>query len=274
MSIYKKCEEILNQADAVVISAGAGMGVDSGLPDFRGDTGFWKAYPVISKMGIKFTEMANPEWFETKPELAWAFYGHRLNLYRKTIPHKGFGRLLEYGKNLPLGYFVYTSNVDGQFQKAGFSSDKIEEIHGSIHHFQCTMPCCSKIWEAPLEEINIDNDKFEAIKPFPACPFCGAVSRPNILMFGDWHWLSERSNNQSQKFSLWLNEIKKSQAKLVVVEIGAGKAVPSVRRKSESLADFFNGQLIRINRDAADIPNGINGVEFQSTGLEAILSIL
>ena len=52
------------------------MGVDSGLPDFRGDRGFWKAYPPYAKLGLHFAEMANPRWFDSDPELAWGFYGH------------------------------------------------------------------------------------------------------------------------------------------------------------------------------------------------------
>ena len=42
-----KAKQFIEKADAVLITAGAGMGVDSGLPDFRGNEGFWKAYPVI-----------------------------------------------------------------------------------------------------------------------------------------------------------------------------------------------------------------------------------
>ena len=85
----------IKAADAVLITAGAGMGVDSGLPDFRGTTGFWNAYPVIAKLGLSFEEMADPSWFEKSPNLAWAFYGHRLHLYRATVPHNGFNLLLK-----------------------------------------------------------------------------------------------------------------------------------------------------------------------------------
>ncbi len=80
-------------AEALLITAGAGMGVDSGLPDFRGDEGFWRAYPPIARLGISFYDMANPFWFKRDPELAWGFYGHRLNLYRATTPHGGFAIL-------------------------------------------------------------------------------------------------------------------------------------------------------------------------------------
>src|ERR1051326_3225512 len=85
----------MDEGGGLVITAGAGMGVDSGLPDFRGPEGFWKAYPAIAKLGLSFSQMADPSWFETDSALAWAFYGHRLNLYRRTIPHFGFQLLLK-----------------------------------------------------------------------------------------------------------------------------------------------------------------------------------
>jgi len=85
---------VTRDAGALLICTGAGMGVDSGLPDFRGNEGFWKAYPPFARLGLSFIDMANPGWFHQDPELAWGFYGHRLNLSRQTIPHKGFERLL------------------------------------------------------------------------------------------------------------------------------------------------------------------------------------
>jgi NAD-dependent SIR2 family protein deacetylase len=81
-------------ADALLFGAGAGMGVDSGLPDFRGDKGFWRAYPPYEKLGLSFAALASPRWFRSDPELAWGFYGHRLNIYRATLPHDGFGILI------------------------------------------------------------------------------------------------------------------------------------------------------------------------------------
>ena len=47
----------IRSADALLITAGAGMGVDSGLPDFRGNEGFWKAYPVVARLGLSFEDM-------------------------------------------------------------------------------------------------------------------------------------------------------------------------------------------------------------------------
>ncbi len=199
-----------------------------GLPDFRGLQGFWRAYPVIAKLGLSFEEMANPAWFSENPHLAWAFYGHRLNLYRQTTPHQGFSQLLEIGAAKPAGYFVFTSNVDGHFQKAGFTPERIVECHGSIHHFQCTASCTDRIWDAEGETVNIEESTFRALEPLPKCRNCPALARPNILMFGDWSWLGHRTEAQQERFSKWLNELAKSSAKLAVVELGAGSAIPTV----------------------------------------------
>ena len=102
------------EADALIIGAGAGMGVDSGLPDFRGKNGFWRAYPALGKRNIRFEEIATPEAFQRRAYTTWGFYGHRLLLYRRTAPHAGFAILREFSATMKYGAFVFTSNVDGQ----------------------------------------------------------------------------------------------------------------------------------------------------------------
>lgn len=245
MTLYQEASELIQQAEALLICAGAGMGVDSGLPDFRGNEGFWKAYPPYAKKGLGFTDMANPSWFENDAEFAWGFYGHRLQLYRETIPHKGFDILKEWGEGRRKGCFVFTSNVDGQFQKAGFSEDIILECHGSIHHFQCLSHCGRPIFEADSFEIAIDEESMRAILPLPACPDCGSLARPNILMFGDWGWDASREEVQSTNYQQWLNTIPKG--KLVIVECGAGTGVPTVRYQSEQISRQTGGRVIRVN---------------------------
>src|SRR5438046_4708780 len=89
-SAVQDAAEAIRDAQALLIGAGAGMGVDSGLPDFRGNQGFWKAYPPYQKLGLDFVSLANPRRFQSDPTLAWGFYGHRLKLYRASQPHEGF----------------------------------------------------------------------------------------------------------------------------------------------------------------------------------------
>ena len=256
----RRAARAIASAEALLICAGAGMGVDSGLPDFRGTQGFWRAYPAIAKLGLSFAEMANPTWFKDDPALAWAFYGHRLNLYRKTTPHQGFNRLLEIGAAKPGGYFVFTSNVDGHFQKAGFATERIVECHGSIQHFQCAASCADEIWDADAETVIVDESSFRALEPLPRCKNCSALARPNILMFGDWSWLGHRTEAQHERFTGWLHELAKSSANLAVIEVGAGSAIPTVRHTSERVLESIDGTLIRINPQEDGVPSGQIGL--------------
>jgi len=242
----QKAKQLLEEADAIFITAGAGMGVDSGLPDFRGVEGFWNAYPKAKELGLQFEEMANPEWFESDPQLAWAFYGHRLHLYRDTEPHEGFRKLLELSNTKKYGAYIFTSNVDGQFQKSGFSEEKMMECHGSIHHLQCIDNCQGMLWSADDTFVEIE-EGFKAKEPLPACPFCGAMARPNILMFGDYGWEYARTDGQRERLSLWIAKLQREGAKLAIIEMGAGTAVPTVRNTSEQIAQQFDVPLIRIN---------------------------
>ena len=69
---------IIAAVDAILIGAGAGMGVASGLPDFRGEEGFWNAHPIFRQSVFRFENLANPRWFAQDSKQAREFFGHRL----------------------------------------------------------------------------------------------------------------------------------------------------------------------------------------------------
>ena len=83
----------------------------------------------------------------------------------------------------PGGCFVFTSNVDGQFHKAGFDPQRIVECHGSIHHLQCVENCTSDIWPAGDLSVEVNLETIRATPPLPECEQCAGLARPNILMF-------------------------------------------------------------------------------------------
>ena len=267
---FSKAKDIINDAEAIIIAAGAGMGVDSGLPDFRGNEGFWKAYPPVAKLGYDFTQMANPALFRHNPTLAWGFYGHRLNLYRSTVPHEGFKLLLDLVNQKEDNYFVFTSNVDGQFQKAGFDEDKIYEVHGSIHYLQCTQACEQEIWKNELDDIEIDMNKLEA-ETLPQCKYCSNLARPNILMFGDWSFIGSRADKQSELFYQWRQENR--DKKTVIIEIGAGSAIPTIRSFGDSASENLNTTLIRINPREYEV-NYEGNIGIALGGLDGIKTVL
>jgi NAD-dependent SIR2 family protein deacetylase len=247
----RQAAELVLAADALLVGAGAGMGVDSGLPDFRGDAGFWKAYPPFQ--GRSFASISTPRWFHADPALAWGFFGHRLGLYRATRPHAGFEILRRWGEGRPLGAFVFTSNVDGQFQRAGFDESRVFECHGSIHHLQCARDCGAQVWPADDVTVDVDEATMRARSEPPTCPRCGGIARPNILMFGDASWLPTRLEVQGRAYVDWLR--RAAGRRIVAVELGAGLAIPTVRMECEQRARA----LVRINpRDPATRGSGIS----------------
>ncbi|MFL5245983.1 MAG: SIR2 family NAD-dependent protein deacylase [Gemmataceae bacterium] len=244
----QQAAQAIREADALLIGAGAGMGVDSGLPDFRGAEGFWKAYPPFR--GRQFSDLSTPHWFKTDPALAWGFFGHRLNLYRSKDPHPGFEILRRLGEARPFGYFVFTSNVDGHFQRAGFPEDRVLECHGSIHHLQCVRKCGQPIWAADEVRIDIDEAAIRALSDLPRCPNCQDLARPNILMFGDWDWALDRYLQQRDRYRAWLRRVE--GRRVVAIELGAGLAIPTVRVECEQQSQV----LIRINPREAETTKG------------------
>jgi NAD-dependent SIR2 family protein deacetylase len=257
--------QMLKNAEALLVAAGAGMGVDSGLPDFRGHEGFWNAYPLYGKDGISMYEIAQPSSFTDDPQFGWGFYGHRFNLYQTTTPHRGFQLLLKWIDRFGWDHFIATSNVDGHFEKAGFPPGRVYEIHGSINHIQCVKPCCRSIWHLD-QVIEIDESKMRSVN-VPVCPDCGGTARPSIPLYGDWNFIGTRLDGQRKNF---INFLERNRNKaIVVIEIGAGTTMPVVRNVTERLyLNSGNVNVIRINTLEPEIepPH----ISLKCRGLEAL----
>jgi NAD-dependent SIR2 family protein deacetylase len=264
--------KLIHESDALLITAGAGMSADSGLPTFRGDQGFWNSFPAFEATSTVFTDIANPDQFRHDPYLAWAFYGHRYEMYHETEPHSGYSLLLNACESKSKGYFVYTSNVDGHFQKAGFSKNCIVECHGSLNRFQCLNPECDLVWLDDQAEFVIDVAGMDLWSDLPTCSVCGEHARPNILMFDDHSWNRSLYQSQRNGFTEWLTQLKISNAKLVVIEIGAGRAIPTVRVIGEGVAEDLDGGFVRINPDRQDANSP--GYSLKMNGLDAIEFLL
>ncbi|MGJ7917815.1 SIR2 family NAD-dependent protein deacylase [Massilia sp. LXY-6] len=235
--------DLIAQADGIVVAAGAGMGVDCGLPDFRGNAGLWRAYPALAASFTAFMDIASPAAFHAEPRRAWGFYGHRLALYRNTVPHRGYALLRRWGERAQNGALVFTSNVDGHFDKAGFDPLQVDECHGSIHYLQCLTPCSDAVWPASSFVPAVDASRCELLGPLPSCLRCGGPARPNILMFNDSGWIGTRQDRQAVRRHEWLDRVRRP----VVIELGAGIAIPTVRHFSHRIAQRPGAALIRIN---------------------------
>jgi NAD-dependent SIR2 family protein deacetylase len=255
------------EADVFVINTGAGMGVDSGLPDYRGAVGGqWGK--IEAQEGKSIFEIVNPKNFIENPDFAWKFFLERMKMYEKTTPHKGFSILMDWTKKHFSDYFILTSNIDNQFEKAGFKPEKIRELHGSIFHLQSERPKEYKqIWknEIPTEEL----EKQVEAGNYPTCPDSAIPARPNVYMFRDETYINTRSKAQDKYFQEFLKQ--NIGKKFLVLEIGSGPHVQSIRVKTRMLRKEYEARVVRINPKDFKIkePN----IGLSATALSALSAI-
>jgi NAD-dependent SIR2 family protein deacetylase len=221
-------KQIINNADGIVILAGAGMGVEAGIPDFRGASGVWTSEKDT------FIKFASGNAWHERPLEAWNFYIERFISCGELEPHRGYYDLKNLLARLGKDTFVMTSNVDGHFEKAGYAVDKIYTIHGDLKHIQCSDKCCRDIHPMPKFTKLLDS-----IVEAPHCDKCGNVMRPLVMMFNDPWFVTTEIDKQAAICLDWLN----SKRNIVGIEIGAGLAVPSLRIYGEERTNT----LIRIN---------------------------
>ncbi len=146
-----------------VALTGAGVSTESGVPDFRSAGGIWERYDPY--------EVASIEGFHRDPGRAWEFYGRRLDVLGGVEPNDGHRALAELERR-GLVQAVVTQNVDRLHQEAG--SREVVEVHGSIATASC--PACGR---------SEQRERIRELLPLPRCADCGAVLKPDVVMFGE-----------------------------------------------------------------------------------------
>ena len=228
----QKIADIIKNSDCLLIVAGAGMGIDSGLPDYRGPNGLWNTWHPAKTLNMTYDKLSTHENFIEDPELAWGFQSYLTKLYHNLDPHNGYNILLNIAKEFfSENYFVLTSNVDSQFKKSGFDINKLYEVHGTKRLWQCIDKNCNKKhfpWDMNINQLPKINPKtLYAEKPLPKCIYCGKMARPNVSFFGDLNFSEKSTKIQKDKLEEWL-KINKSK-KLAILEMGCGKSIHSIR---------------------------------------------
>lgn len=162
--------EKLAQAKRVVISTGAGVSQESGIPTFRDAlTGLWAKYdPQL---------LATPLAFNDNPKLVWDFYAYRRDVAAQANPNAGHYAIAELERLLPTVLLI-TQNVDNLHQRAG--SQNMLRLHGSLFDFKCSRGCTA----APIDLESLP--RWNAEDAPPPCPNCteGKV-RPDVVWFGE-----------------------------------------------------------------------------------------
>lgn len=249
----KKAKEVIQVAENVVVGAGAGLSAAAGL-EYTGKrfTDNFESFIRKYNMEDLYTSSFYP--FKTEEE-RWAYWAKHISINRYETPTTGlYLNLLNFlqGKD----YFVITTNVDGQFRKAGFDTDRLFEIQGDYAYFQCRYGCHNKLYYNEDRVKKMTAETIDCRIPsylVPKCPVCGCEMEVNLrkdqyfVQDANWYESSARYN----KFS--------SNAKnkyIVYIEIGVGFNTPVIIKYPFEEMVFKNPQatLIRINRD---FPAGI-----------------
>lgn len=160
----------VSEAERVVVLTGAGISTDSGIPDFRGPDGLWTKNPEAERMATIQHYMAEPElrkraWADRLVHVAWSAEPN--SGHRALVELEGTGKLVA----------LITQNVDGLHQKAGSTSEKVIEIHGTLREVMCMM--CDARWpmEHALERVRGGEED-------PPCNKCGGVLKSATISFG------------------------------------------------------------------------------------------
>jgi NAD-dependent deacetylase len=164
--------EWIRGAAEVVVSTGAGMSRESGIPTFRdAQEGLWARYDP--------EELATVRGFRTAPARVWGWYDGRRRRILESAPHAGHHALARLENALP-ALTVVTQNIDGLHQAAG--SRRVVELHGSILRAKCLDR--GHPFEGELSGGARDTGSGGEVHP-PECPRCGSPLRPDVVWFGE-----------------------------------------------------------------------------------------
>jgi NAD-dependent deacetylase len=158
--------ELVRARQPCVVLTGAGISTESGIPDFRSPSGIWATYDPM--------EYATIAAFRRDPIKVWEFYALRFEMLMTAEPNTGHRALAELERR-GLVEAVVTQNIDGLHQRAG--SHAVVEVHGSIRSASC-LECGERVLVENVISTLRDT-------PAPSCPRCGAVLKPDVVMFGE-----------------------------------------------------------------------------------------
>ena len=176
----RRLKQKIVTADAIVIGAGAGLSTAAGFT-YSGER-FEKYFSdFIQKYG--FSDMYSGGFFPFEsPEEHWAYWSRYIYINRYMDVDNGtYKTLLSLVKDKD--YFVLTTNVDHQFQKAGFDKHRLFYTQGDYGLFQCLEPCCQKTFdneEFIRRMYNEQKNMRVPIELIPKCPECGKPMTMNL----------------------------------------------------------------------------------------------
>lgn len=253
-----RLKEALKAADAVVIGAGAGLSTAAGFT-YTGERFEKYFYDFIEKYG--FSDMYSGGFypFET-PEEHWAYWSRYIYCNRYTDVDNGvYKRLFELVKDKD--YFVLTTNVDHQFQKAGFDKKRLFYTQGDYGLFQCSEPCCNETFdneEIIKQMFERQNNMKIPSELLPKCPYCGKPLTMNLRadnkFVEDEGWI-----NASERYTDFIRT--RGNTNILFLELGVGYNTPVIIKFPfwKMTAKNPNAVYACVNKGEAFCPEEIGG---------------
>jgi len=273
--LFRRAARLIKGASSIFITAGAGASIDAGV-NFYDKKTFKARYPGMVKRGYHFQYqlVGNPD-LKRDPRLMWGYMIH--SIYHTRFSDSGIDlttyRLIKdllngkdssgviTGEMKP--HFVYTSNVDGLFQRSGFAPDRIYTPQGDMAYFQCLNKCTpSSYWESEpiirdlLDKVDKETSLLDA-SLIPRCPTCNGPSMYN-LRGGDFYLHHDIYNNAKKRMQSFISgSLARPGERMVILDIGSGFNTPSVIRwpVEEIAASHENVSLVRINLEHPTVDN-------------------
>mgnify|MGYP004592306799 FL=1 len=242
-------KKLIEQADCILIGAGAGLSTSAGI-NYAGEEFKKEFAPFIKKYGFTDLYTASFYEFETEEE-KWAYFAKHIKFAdtgRKATPL--YKNIYELVKNK--SYFVITTNVDDQFEKAGFEKNKIFATQGSYSKLQCSKACHNKLYDnTELVNRMIEETDCNLKIPtnlVPICPVC--KERMEVNLRKDAYFVQDENwYKQSKAYEDFVNNAK--DKKVILLELGVGFNTPIIIRFpfEQMTMQNKNWNLVRINKD-------------------------
>lgn len=243
-----KAKQLIENADYILIGAGAGLSTAAGL-EYSGENFERNFKEYIEKYHFEDLYSASFYDFNTQEE-KWAFWAKMIKLNRfNEEPLKLYQELLSLVKNK--NYFVITTNVDGQFENAGFATEKIFAVQGDYELLQCEKACHNKTYnnkELVKQWLENTEDLKIPTKLVPKCPVCGGNMEMNLRK--DANFVQDENwYKQADKYDKFLDNAKNKY--LVLLELGVGFNTPGIIRIpfEQMVFQNKNWNLVRVNKN-------------------------
>jgi NAD-dependent deacetylase len=164
----QRAARILAGVERLVVSSGAGMSKESGIPTFRDAMeGLWSSFDPQA--------LATEAGFRADPRRVWSWYAWRRERVADARPNPGHFALAQMEALVP-GMTVVTQNIDGLHTEAG--STDVVELHGNIRRVKCLDRGHAYAGPLPPYAEGEEQDP-------PPCPVCGSPLRPDVVWFGE-----------------------------------------------------------------------------------------